>query len=59
VEFCEDRISLREAEVSPLLEPAARERLMTQQAGKGLVGSVVISSGAVIPCTYESCVSGQ
>jgi hypothetical protein len=32
----------REAEESPLLEAAARERLMkTKQAGKGLAGAVV------------------
>jgi hypothetical protein len=40
---CEDRIRAREAEESPLLEAAARERLMkTQQAGKYLAGAVVI-----------------
>jgi hypothetical protein len=40
---CEDGICAREAEESPLLEDAARERLMkAQQAGKGLAGAVVI-----------------
>jgi hypothetical protein len=47
VEFCMggcvDRARAREAEESPPLEAAARERLMeTQQAGKGLAGTVVI-----------------
>jgi hypothetical protein len=40
---CEDRTWEREAEQSPLLEAVTRERLMkTQQAGKGLAGTVVI-----------------
>jgi hypothetical protein len=40
---CEERSSVREAEESPLLEAAARERLVkTQQAGKGLTVAVVI-----------------
>jgi hypothetical protein len=40
---CEDRTWEREAEESPLLEAAARERLVkTQQAGKGIAGYVVI-----------------
>jgi hypothetical protein len=47
VEFCtggcQDRISAREAEESPLVEAIARERLMkAQQAGKkGLADAVV------------------
>jgi hypothetical protein len=67
MEFCstggyEDRTSAQEAEESPLLEPVARERLMTQQAGKRLSGccgdlwSVEISDGDVITCSSESCV---
>jgi hypothetical protein len=40
---CDKRTGAREAEESPLLEAAARERLVkTQQAGKGLENSVVI-----------------
>jgi hypothetical protein len=40
---CEERTWAREAEESPLLEAIAREWLVkTQQAGKGLVGAVVI-----------------
>jgi hypothetical protein len=35
---CEDRTLAREAEESPLLEAVARERLMTQQAGKRFSG---------------------
>jgi hypothetical protein len=33
---------VQEAEEFPLLEVVAREQLMTQQAGKSLVGAVVI-----------------
>jgi hypothetical protein len=41
----------------PLLEAVARERLVKiQQAGKDLVVTVVISCGAVITCSSESCV---
>jgi hypothetical protein len=41
---CEDRNSACEAEKSPLLEAVAREGLVnTQQAGKGLVSTVIIS----------------
>jgi hypothetical protein len=54
---------VHEAEEAPLLETIAREWLMkTQQAGKGLVGAVVIcelveiSGGTGIACTYKSCV---
>jgi hypothetical protein len=48
---------VREAEEFPLLEAVARERLVkTQQAGKGLAGAVVISGGAVIACSSDSCV---
>jgi hypothetical protein len=37
---------VREAEESPLLEAAVRERLVkTQQAEKGLAGAVVICGG--------------
>jgi hypothetical protein len=48
-----------EAEKSPWLEDAAKERLVTQQAGKASVCcsdfySVEISGGAVITCSYES-----
>jgi hypothetical protein len=51
---CEDRTRAREAEEFPLLESIARERLVkTQQAGKGLACSVVISDGAVITCTSD------
>jgi hypothetical protein len=40
---CEDRTKTCEAEESPMLEAAVREQLVkTQQAGKGLVGVVVI-----------------
>jgi hypothetical protein len=40
---CEERAWAREAEECPLLEAAARERLVkTQQAGQGLAGAVVI-----------------
>jgi hypothetical protein len=40
---CEERTSGREAKESQLLEAVARERLVKrQQAGKGLVGAVVI-----------------
>jgi hypothetical protein len=47
----------REAEEPAMLETVARERLVkTQQAGKGLLFAVQISGGAVITCTYESCV---
>jgi hypothetical protein len=64
VEFCmggyEGRTWAREAEKSPLLKTAARERLVkTQQAGKGLADAVVIckfveiSSGAVNACSSE------
>jgi hypothetical protein len=38
---CEERTRAREAEESPLLEPAERERLV-KQAGKGFAGAVVI-----------------
>jgi hypothetical protein len=39
----EERTWAYEAEESPLLEATAREQLVkTQQAGKGLAGSVVI-----------------
>jgi hypothetical protein len=42
-EFC---LGGCEAEDSPLLEAVARERLVkTQQAGKGLVGAMVICEG--------------
>jgi hypothetical protein len=57
---CEDRTWEREAEESTLLEAVARERLVkTQQAGKSSAGGVVNCGdigGAVITCTYESCV---
>jgi hypothetical protein len=47
----------RGAEESPLLEAVARERLVKiQQTGKGLAGAMEISGGAVITCSYESCV---
>jgi hypothetical protein len=47
-----------EAEQSPLLEAAARERLVkTQEAGKGLAGAVEISFGAVIACSSESSIN--
>jgi hypothetical protein len=36
-----ERTLAREAELSPLLEAVARERLMTQKAGKCLAGAVV------------------
>jgi hypothetical protein len=40
-----------------LLEAVARERLVKiQQTVKGLAGAVVISGGAVIACSSESCV---
>jgi hypothetical protein len=40
-----------------MLETIARERLVeTRQAGKGVACAVVISSGAVIACSSESCV---
>jgi hypothetical protein len=40
---CEERVSAREAEESPLLEAVARERLVkTQWAGKAYGGAVVI-----------------
>jgi hypothetical protein len=40
---CEERISVREAEESPLLEAAVRERLVkTQHDGKSLAGAVGI-----------------
>jgi hypothetical protein len=53
---CEERTWARQAEESPLLEAVARERLVkTYQAGKGLVGAVVISGGTVIG-TYQLCV---
>jgi hypothetical protein len=60
VEFCkwgwEEKTWAREAEETPLLEVVARERLVkTQQARKGLAGAMVISGGAVVTCTYESC----
>jgi hypothetical protein len=43
VQLCEDRACAREAEESPLLEAFSRERLVkTQQAGKGILGAVVI-----------------
>jgi hypothetical protein len=46
----------REAEESLLLEAIARERLVkSQQAGKRLAGAVV-SSGAVIAYSSESCI---
>jgi hypothetical protein len=54
---------VREAEEYPLLEAIAREWLVkTQQAGKSSACAVVIcelveiSGGAVITCTYISCV---
>jgi hypothetical protein len=57
MEVCEERAWVLEAEESPLLEDIARERpVKTQQAGKGLMGAVVISGGAVFTCAYESCV---
>jgi hypothetical protein len=46
VEFCTrgcgDRNRAHEAQESSLLEAVAKEWLMTQQAGKGLTGAVVI-----------------
>jgi hypothetical protein len=60
---CEHRTWAREAEKSPILEAAARERLVkTQQARKRLsrccddLWVVEISGGAVIACSSESCV---
>jgi hypothetical protein len=54
---CEERTWAREAEEFPLLEAVARELpVKTQQAGKGLAGSVGISGGAVSACSSESCV---
>jgi hypothetical protein len=50
---------VRHAEKSPPLEAVARERLMTQQAGKSLSGccgdflSLEISDSAVITCNSE------
>jgi hypothetical protein len=42
-QFCEGRTGTREAEGSPLLETATRERLVkTNKAGKGSAGAVVI-----------------
>jgi hypothetical protein len=45
-----------EAEESPLLEAVTRERLVTQQAGTDLAGTVEISCDAVIACSSESYV---
>jgi hypothetical protein len=59
---CEDRAWARKAEESLLLEAVAREGLVKTAGWKkrsGYCGDlwiVEISSGAVIPCTYESCV---
>jgi hypothetical protein len=40
---CEDGTGARESEECPVLEVVVRERMVKgQQAGKGLVGSVVI-----------------
>jgi hypothetical protein len=43
MQVCEERTSVPETEESPLLEATTREQLgKTHQAGKGLVGAVVI-----------------
>jgi hypothetical protein len=57
-EFCtgvfDERTGAPEAEESPLLEAFAKERLV--KARKFLAVAVVISGGAVIACSSESCV---
>jgi hypothetical protein len=56
---CEDRTWGREDEESPLLDAVARERLITQQAGKGLAGAVMIGElwrsavALLITCSSE------
>jgi hypothetical protein len=46
---CKEKTSASEAEESPMLETVARERLVkTQQAGKGLVGVVVICKSWIL-----------
>jgi hypothetical protein len=60
---CEERTCARVVEESPVLEAVVRERLMTQQATKGLAGVVMICElwilAELLVLTSHECISGQ